>query len=54
MRIFAANPGALQRGFGFFGGRRRVISLVGGGGKSTLMYFLAATVSFSSMVWPWR
>ena len=43
MRLFAANPGALQRGFGFFGGKRRVISLVGGGGKSTLMYFLAST-----------
>ena len=43
MRIFAANPGALQRGFGFFGGAGRVISLVGGGGKSTLMYFLAST-----------
>ena len=43
MRIFAAEPGALQRGFGFFGGAGRVISLVGGGGKSTLMYFLAST-----------
>ena len=43
MRIFAANPGALQRGFGFFAGGSRVISLVGGGGKSTLMYFLAST-----------
>lgn len=43
MRIFAANPGALQRGFGFFGRNGRVISLVGGGGKSTLMYFLATT-----------
>lgn len=43
MRIFAANPGALQRGFGFFAGGGRVISLVGGGGKSTLMYFLAST-----------
>ena len=43
MRIFAANPGALQRGFGFFGGRGRCVSLVGGGGKSTLMYFLAST-----------
>lgn len=43
MRIFAAEPGALQRGFGFFAGTGRVISLVGGGGKSTLMYFLAST-----------
>ena len=43
MRIFAANPGALQRGFGFFASRGRVVSLVGGGGKSTLMYFLAST-----------
>ena len=43
MRIFAAKPGALQRGFGFFAGCGRVISLVGGGGKSTLMYFLAST-----------
>ena len=43
MRIFAANPGALQRGFGFFASRGRIVSLVGGGGKSTLMYFLATT-----------
>lgn len=43
MRIFAANPGALQRGFGFVARGGRVVSLVGGGGKSTLMYFLAAT-----------
>lgn len=43
MRIFAVNPGALQRGLGFFAGAGRVISLVGGGGKSTLMYFLAST-----------
>lgn len=43
MRIFAGNPGALQRGFSFLGGTGRVISLVGGGGKSTLMYFLATT-----------
>ena len=43
MRIFAANPGALQRGFGFLASRGRVVSLVGGGGKSTLMYFLATT-----------
>ena len=43
MRIFAANPGALQRGLGFFASKGRIISLVGGGGKSTLMYFLATT-----------
>ena len=43
MRIFAANPGALQRGFGFFASRGRIVSLVGGGGKSTVMYFLAQT-----------
>lgn len=43
MRIFAASPGALQRGFGFFASRKRVVSLVGGGGKSTLMYFLGTT-----------
>lgn len=41
MRIFAATPWALKRIFGFFGSRRHVVSLVGGGGKSTLMYFLA-------------
>ena len=43
MRIFAPTPGALQRGFDFLSGGHRVISLVGGGGKSTLMYFLAQT-----------
>ena len=43
MRIFAASPGALQRGFGFLAQQGRVVSLVGGGGKSTLMYFLAQT-----------
>lgn len=43
MRIFAPTPGALQRGFDFFSGGSRVVSLVGGGGKSTLMYFLAQT-----------
>ena len=43
MRIFAASPGALQRGLGFLAGRGRVISLVGGGGKSTVMLFLAQT-----------
>ena len=43
MRIFAASPGALQRGLGFLAGNGRIVSLVGGGGKSTLMYFLAQT-----------
>ena len=43
MRIFAVSPRALQRGFGFFAGSGRVISLVGGGGKTTLMYFMAST-----------
>ena len=43
MRIFAANPGAMQRALAFFAGKGRVVSLVGGGGKSTLMYFLAST-----------
>lgn len=43
MRIFAASPGALQRSFDFLTQRGRVVSLVGGGGKSTLMYFLAQT-----------
>lgn len=41
MRIFADTPWALKRTFGFFGNGRQVVSLVGGGGKSTLMYFLA-------------
>lgn len=40
MRIFALEPASLMDAFGFFGGTRHVISLVGGGGKSTLMYFL--------------
>ena len=43
MRIFAASPGALQRGLDFLADRGRVVSLVGGGGKSTVMYFLAQT-----------
>ena len=43
MRIFAASPGALQRGLGFLADRRRIVSLVGGGGKSTVMLFLAQT-----------
>ena len=43
MRIFAASPGALQRGLDFLADRGRVVSLVGGGGKSTVMLFLAQT-----------
>ena len=43
MRIFAASPGALQHGLDFLADRGRVISLVGGGGKSTVMLFLAMT-----------
>lgn len=41
MRIFADTPWALRRTLGFFGTGRQAVSLVGGGGKSTLMYFLA-------------
>lgn len=43
MRIFAATPWALKQAFGFFGTAKQTVSLVGGGGKSTLMYFLAST-----------
>ena len=43
MRIFAATPWALKQTFGFFGAAKQTVSLVGGGGKSTLMYFLAST-----------
>lgn len=43
MRIFAATPWALRQAFGFFGAEKRIVSLVGGGGKSTLMYFMAKT-----------
>lgn len=41
MRIFSATPWGLKQAFGIFGGSCRRISLIGGGGKSTLMYFLA-------------
>ena len=41
MRIFAATPWALKQVFGFFGKEKHTVSLVGGGGKSTLMYFMA-------------
>lgn len=41
MRIFAATPWSLKQVFGFFGNQKHIVSLVGGGGKSTLMYFLA-------------
>ena len=43
MRIFAATPWALRQTFEFFGQAGHTVSLVGGGGKSTLMYFMAAT-----------
>lgn len=43
MRIFALNPSALKQVFGFFGQSGHVVSLVGGGGKTTLMYFMANT-----------
>lgn len=43
MRIFAATPWALRQVFGFFGESKHRVSLVGGGGKSTLMYFMAET-----------
>lgn len=41
MRIFASTPQALKQAFGSFGQADHVVSLVGGGGKSTLMYFMA-------------
>lgn len=43
MRIFAASPGAFQHGLDFLAQKGRVISLVGGGGKSTVMLFFAMT-----------
>lgn len=43
MRIFASSPRALKQAFGFFGQTGRIVSLVGGGGKTTLMYFMAKT-----------
>lgn len=43
MRIFASNPSALKQVFGFFGQSGHIVSLVGGGGKTTLMYFMAMT-----------
>ncbi|MBQ7801072.1 MAG: putative selenium-dependent hydroxylase accessory protein YqeC [Oscillospiraceae bacterium] len=43
MRIFASHPSALKQVFGFFGEAGHIVSLVGGGGKSTLMYFMAKT-----------
>ena len=45
MRIFAVFPQALREVFGFFGGAGHVVSLVGGGGKSTLMYLLLGTTT---------
>lgn len=43
MRIFTSNPSALKQVFGFFGQTGRIVSLVGGGGKTTLMFFMAKT-----------
>lgn len=43
MRIFASSPSALKQVFGFFGQSGHIVSLVGGGGKTTLMYFMAKT-----------
>ncbi|MBO5128924.1 MAG: putative selenium-dependent hydroxylase accessory protein YqeC [Oscillospiraceae bacterium] len=43
MRIFASSPSALKQVFGFFGETGHIVSLVGGGGKTTLMYFMAQT-----------
>lgn len=43
MRIFTATSWALRQVFGFFGTAGHSVSIVGGGGKSTLMYFMAAT-----------
>lgn len=40
MRIFALELASLRSAFGAYGDHRRMVSLVGGGGKSTLMYFL--------------
>lgn len=43
MRIFVPHPSALKQVFGFFGETGHIVSLVGGGGKTTLMYFMAKT-----------
>lgn len=43
MRIFTLNPSALKQVFGFFGQSGHIVSLVGGGGKTTLMFFMAQT-----------
>lgn len=43
MRIFAATPWALRQAFGVFGTAGHVISLLGGGGKTTLLNFMAST-----------
>ena len=37
MRIFASSPWVLKQVFGFFGQSGQIVSLVGGGGKTTLM-----------------
>lgn len=43
MRIFTSSLSSVKQAFGTFGQSGRVVSLVGGGGKSTLMYFMAKT-----------
>ena len=43
MRIFASSPWVLKQVLGFFGQSGQIVSIVGGGGKSTLMYFMACT-----------
>lgn len=43
MRIFASHPSALKQVFGFFGQSGHIVSLVGGGGKTILMFFMAKT-----------
>ena len=41
MRVFAETSWALRESLGFLTRNGHTVSLVGGGGKSTLMYFLA-------------
>ncbi len=41
MRIDTVDPGVVQQGFEFYGESGHVVSLVGGGGKTTLLYNIA-------------
>lgn len=41
MRIFTPNPKSLRHVFGAFGSGKHIVSVVGGGGKTTLLYFMA-------------